>query len=110
MAAEQLESYAAGQTIFNEGEPGNGMYIVRSGQVELRGGNVRREVVGESEFFGEMALIDNEPRSAGAIALTDCQLTLVDARRFEFMVQQTPFFALQVMRTLARRLRQMNQA
>ena len=108
VTGEKLESYAAGETIFAEGDPGDGMFIVRSGQVELRTGDVRRETVGEGEFFGEMALIDNEPRSASAVALTDCQLTVVDARRFQFMVQQTPFFALQVMKTLARRLRQMN--
>jgi CRP-like cAMP-binding protein len=56
-----------------------------------------------------MALIDEEPRSARAIALSDCQLQTVDRKQFESLVQETPSFALRVMRTLARRLRQMNE-
>jgi CRP/FNR family transcriptional regulator, cyclic AMP receptor protein len=109
MTAERLESYAAGEAIFREREHGNTMYLVQSGEVELRLGGLRLEIVREGEFFGEMALIDEEPRSARAVALSDCQLQAVDQKRFEFMVQQTPFFALRVMRTLARRLRQMNE-
>jgi CRP-like cAMP-binding protein len=55
-----------------------------------------------------MALIDRRPRSATAIAKTDAHLVRIDERRFQFMVQQTPFFALEVMRTIVRRLRDMN--
>jgi CRP/FNR family cyclic AMP-dependent transcriptional regulator len=109
MSAERLESYTAGDIIFREREPGNVMYMVHSGQVELRLGGLRLEIVGEGEFFGEMALIDEEPRSARAIALSDCELQAVDRERFEFMVQQTPSFALRVMRTLAQSLRRMNE-
>jgi CRP-like cAMP-binding protein len=109
MTGDKLESYAEGEMIFREREPGEVMYLVKYGQVELRLGGLRLEIVREGEFFGEMALIDEEPRSARAIALSDCQLQTVDRKQFESLVQETPSFALRVMRTLARRLRQMNE-
>ena len=56
-------------------------------------------------MFGEMALIDREPRSATAIAETDCELVVIDKRRFWFLVQETPYFAEIVMRVMADRLR-----
>jgi CRP-like cAMP-binding protein len=55
-----------------------------------------------------MALIDNSPRSATAIAKTDCKVVPLDQRRFQFLVQETPFFALQVMTIMATRLRHAN--
>jgi CRP/FNR family cyclic AMP-dependent transcriptional regulator len=55
-----------------------------------------------------MALIDQSPRSATAVAKTDCKLAPIDRRRFEFMVQQTPFFSLTVMKIMADRLRRTN--
>ena len=58
------------------------------------------------EFFGEMALIDGGIRSASAVAKTDCALVPINEKQFLFMVQETPFFALIVMRTLTARLRQ----
>ena len=70
--------------------------------------------VGGGEFsadhiFGEMALIDNEPRSATAIAVTDVELVAVTEKQFLFLVGQTPYFALKVMRVLAQRLRVTNK-
>jgi len=59
-------------------------------------------------FSGEMALIDSSARSATAVARTDCELIPVDDKRFMFLVQQTPFFAIHVMRVLADRLRKTN--
>ena len=61
--------------------------------------------VGKGGLVGEMALIDDSPRSADAVARTDCLLTPVDERRFLFLVHETPMFALQVMTVMAERLR-----
>jgi CRP-like cAMP-binding protein len=58
-----------------------------------------------NEIFGEMALIDDAPRSATAVAKTDVELVPISEKQFLFLVSQTPFFALKVMRVLARRLR-----
>ena len=57
------------------------------------------------DLRGELALIDRRPRSATAVAVTACVLAPIDEKQFQFMVQQTPFFALQVMRVLTERLR-----
>lgn len=84
------------------------MYIVKEGEVDVLVRGKTMESVGPGEFLGEMALIDKHPRSATAVAKTDCQLVPVDEKRFTFLVQQTPYFAIEVMRIMARRLRQMD--
>lgn len=84
------------------------MYVVFDGEVEIRAGNNELEIGGPGTIFGEMALIDDAPRSATVIARTDCRLVEIDRRRFEFMVQETPFFALAVMKIMADRLRRVN--
>ena len=61
--------------------------------------------MGVDQFFGEMALIDLEARSATAVAKTDCSLVPINEKRFLYMVEETPFFAITVMRVLSRRLR-----
>jgi CRP-like cAMP-binding protein len=61
-------------------------------------------------IFGEMALIDNEPRSATALAITDVELVPISEKQFLFLVSQTPYFALKVMRILAQRLRATNMS
>jgi CRP/FNR family cyclic AMP-dependent transcriptional regulator len=61
-------------------------------------------------MFGEMALVDSAPRSADAVAVTDVTLVPISEKQFLFLVSQTPFFALKVMRVLARRLRASNSA
>jgi CRP/FNR family transcriptional regulator, cyclic AMP receptor protein len=81
------------------------MYIVMEGEVEILDGSTSLEIVGPGSIFGELALIDDEPRSATAAVKTDAKLVAVDRRRFEFMVSETPFFALAVMKVLADRLR-----
>ena len=63
---------------------------------------------GVPHIVGELALIDDEPRTASVVAKTDCQLVAVDRRRFQYMVQETPFFGLAVMKVLADRLRKTN--
>ena len=105
----QPEAFPAGGIIFQEGQPGGEMYIVKQGEVELRVHGKTVEVVGPEEFFGEMAVIESGQRSATAIAKTDCVLIPVNAKRFEFMVHEIPFFAVEVMKGLARRLRSFNE-
>ena len=102
------ESYSAGSIIFQEGEPRDCMYVVQRGEVELKVADQVVETVGVDEFFGEMALIDFGARSATAIAKTDCSLIPINERRFLYMVEETPFFAITVLRVLSRRLRRRN--
>ncbi|MCB1748026.1 MAG: cyclic nucleotide-binding domain-containing protein [Gammaproteobacteria bacterium] len=106
---QDVTSYPERSVIFREGERGDALYVVVEGEVEI---GVRGHVIdtlGPGELFGEMALIDAGPRSATATAAAGAHVARVDERRFTFLVQQTPFFALHVMRVLARRLRNMDE-
>lgn len=96
----------AGQTIFKEGDPGDAMYVVLAGTVDIVHTGKTIDQVEAGSIFGEMALIDEEPRSASAVAKTDVQIARVNQQRFEFLVQYSPFFAVEVMRIMAKRLRQ----
>jgi CRP/FNR family cyclic AMP-dependent transcriptional regulator len=99
-----------GEVIFREGDPAKELYVIKSGRVDITSGNRLLATLGDNGIFGEMALIDKEPRSATVTAATDVEIVPVDARQFLFLVSQTPFFALKVMRVLAGRLRIANKA
>ena len=105
---KDLISFEAGEAIFRAGDPRDYMYVVVEGQVDLMVNEILVETVAGGGIFGEMALIEQEVRVASAIARTSCRLAAVNEQRFNFMVCQTPFFALTVMRVLARRLRRMD--
>jgi CRP/FNR family transcriptional regulator, cyclic AMP receptor protein len=98
-----------GEALFSEGDPALCMYVVRSGTVRITSGKTMLEEIGPGSILGEMALIGDTPRSATVTAVTDCEIAVVDRRRFLFLVQQTPSFALNVMRVLSHRLREMNR-
>ena len=104
----ELVSFRAGQDIFREGDPGDVMYVVRDGQVDLRVKGQLVDALGAGGVFGEMALIEHAPRTATATAKTDCILVPIPEKRFMFMVQQTPHFAIQIMKVMAERLRKMD--
>jgi CRP/FNR family cyclic AMP-dependent transcriptional regulator len=97
--------YKPGETIFSQGDKGDQMYVIRSGEVEIERDGKIVEKLSSGEVFGEMALIDGSPRAATARAKTACELAPISEKAFVFMVHETPFFALTVMRTLAARLR-----
>src|SRR5579872_1683352 len=101
---KETKSFGAGQHIFKAGDPGDSMYVVMEGEVEILDGGTSLETLGPGSIFGELALIDDEPRSASALAKAESLLVPIDRRRFEFMVSETPFFALAVMKVLADRL------
>lgn len=101
----EAERFQAGDLVFSKGDPADRMYLVDSGTVSLTIDDRVLEVVGPGGVFGEMAVIDREPRSADAVAESDCELVAIDKRRFWFLVQETPYFAEFVMRIMANRLR-----
>lgn len=104
----ELVSFRAGQDIFREGDSGDVMYVVRDGQVDLRVKGQLVDALGAGGVLGEMALIEHAPRTATATAKTDCILVPITEKRFMFMVQQTPHFAIQIMKVIAERLRRMD--
>ena len=101
--------FKAGSIIFREGDEARELFVIKSGEVRIQIGNRTITELGPDSIFGEMALIDNEPRSATAIALTDVEMVAVSEKQFLFLVGQTPYFALKVMRVLAQRLRATNK-
>jgi CRP/FNR family transcriptional regulator, cyclic AMP receptor protein len=102
--------FKAGDVIFRQGDRAQELFIIQSGEVEIRLGNRVPERLPQYSIFGEMALIDNAPRSATAIAASDAKLVPVSEKQFLFLISNTPYFALNVMRVMARRLRAANTA
>jgi CRP/FNR family cyclic AMP-dependent transcriptional regulator len=103
------EVYQPGQRIFAVGEPGEFMFVILEGQVELHIGEHLFETLGPGEPFGEMALIDHSPRTATATAKTLCKLMVIPETRFLSLVQQAPAFSLQIMKVMTQRLRRANE-
>ncbi len=101
-------SFPAGSIVFAANDPAEAMYVVIEGEVEISIRDTVVESVGPGGVLGEMALLEHTPRTATAVARTDCRLAVIPEKRFLFMVQQTPHFALQIMRVIAERLRRMD--
>ena len=104
---KNMKSVQPDEIIFRQGEPGEHMYCVKSGKVQLTVDDAIVETLGPGGIFGEMALLEDEPRSATALALTTCELIKVDKERFEYLMGLTPFFVIQIMRVMTHRLREM---
>lgn len=103
--ATAIREVPAGSVIFREGDPGEEMFGVMEGEVEITTSHGGVRLLGPDETFGEMSIVDSSPRSATAQAVTDTKLAIVDRRTFLFLVHETPMFALQVMSNIAERLR-----
>jgi CRP/FNR family transcriptional regulator, cyclic AMP receptor protein len=103
-------TYPAGSVVFNKGDPGTTMYVVQSGVIEMVIGDKVVEVCGPNEAIGFMSMVDNAPRSSTARVKEACELSIIDQRKFRFMVDEVPNFALYIMGAMARRIRGMGQA
>jgi CRP-like cAMP-binding protein len=95
----------AGELIFEQGDRGESLFVVREGSVDLKDGDRLVETVTAPGLFGEMALIEDEPRALTAVASTEVAVIEIPARHFWVLVHDTPYFAQLVM---ARRLRRGN--
>lgn len=99
-------AFRAGDPIFKAGESGDVIYGIIKGTVELWINNTVVETIQQGDLFGEGSLVhEDHKRFETAIAKTDCLLAFLDRHRFLFVVQQTPIFALEVMRSYSDRLR-----
>ena len=100
--------YPANTVLFEEGQPGDEMYIIVSGEIELRRqvGDVERvlAVLPAGEFFGEMAILNGRPRSATAVARSHTRVFVIDGTTFEAMLRARPEIALRIIRSLSTRL------
>ncbi len=97
-----------GDLLFDEGDKGDVMYLIRQGKIKIIKGKGEDEkvlaVLKEGDFFGEMAIIDGSPRSAGAVAATEVSLLVIDKETFESKIKENPLIHY-VLETLSRRLR-----
>ena len=98
----------AGEVIFHKGGVADYMYAVLEGEVEISINGKLMDTTSSGGIVGEMALISSTPRSATAIAKTECKLVVIDQNRFMFLVQQTPFFAINVMRIMTERIKKLD--
>jgi CRP/FNR family transcriptional regulator, cyclic AMP receptor protein len=113
MANDNVKSFEKGELIFKEGEKGDVMYVLLEGAVDLtkkleRGDTVLKTVETPNDFFGEMALLDERPRSASAVAVKDTKVLAVDGPTFESMILSNGKFALKIIKVLAARIRRSN--
>jgi CRP/FNR family transcriptional regulator, cyclic AMP receptor protein len=109
-AGVAVREFKAGDVIFKQGDVAQELFVVQSGEVEIRLGNRVLETLPQYGIFGEMALIDAAPRSATAVAATDAKVVPIGEKQFLFLIGNTPHFALNVMRTMAARLRAANSS
>ncbi len=99
------QSYRTGQIIFAEGDPGQELFVILEGAVAISVEGKPIDQLEAGDIFGEMALVDDQPRSASASAASDCKVLPVDRRHFLELVGRSPEFAIQVMSTMSERLR-----
>jgi CRP-like cAMP-binding protein len=95
--------------IFEENEPGDCMYIILSGQIQIHKGKSTLAILKEKEVFGELSLLDAETRSATATAKTDCILFKIDQEPFYELIDTRPEVARGFIKILSNRLRQINE-
>ena len=106
---DDVRAFSPGDVIFSEGDTGDLYYVILDGEVRLEVGGLPIRTAHAGEAFGEMALLDDSPRSATAIADSNCRLYAITAKRFEEMVEETPYFLKPMLEMTLRRLRQSDQ-
>jgi CRP-like cAMP-binding protein len=106
--AREKREVAAGAPVFTEGDSGREMFGLISGAVELRRGEGTVKTLELGDTFGEMAIVSGRPRSLTAVATEPSVLAVIDERTFLFLVHETPMFAIQLMRSLAERIRELD--
>jgi CRP-like cAMP-binding protein len=105
----RLRRFSAGDVIFHEGDLGTEMYIVQEGQVEILRSNSegakRLALLEKGDFFGEMSILDELPRTATAVAVSDARLVEINGATFDEMLRAIPEIAIRIMRKLSLRVR-----
>jgi CRP-like cAMP-binding protein len=111
-------NYLSGEYIFYQGDPGIGLYIINEGEVAIQRTNERGEVIplatfSEGDFFGELALVDGEKRSASAIAKTDCKLSVIFKPDLDEYIEAYPRKGIKILQGISQiiafRLRKLNE-
>ena len=109
----RLRRFAAGEVIFHEGDLGTEMYLIQEGTVEIlrltAEGPQRLALLEKGDFFGEMSVLDELPRTATASVVTDARLVEINGATFDEMLRANPEIAIRIMRKLSLRMRQTDE-
>jgi CRP/FNR family transcriptional regulator, cyclic AMP receptor protein len=105
--SKDIRTYAAGEVIFSKGDAADNMFVILEGSVDVLYNGHLVDTLNAGDILGEMGLIEKSDRSADAVAKTDSRLVPINEQSFNYLIQQTPYFALQVMRIMSGRLRRM---
>lgn len=103
------ETFTKSETIFKQGSYADKMYVILEGDIDIQVDGRNVASLSPGHILGEMALVDNLPRSAAAIAKTDCKLVPVDRESFLYIVKEHPQFALFIIKDISNKLRDLNQ-
>ncbi len=101
--------YQTGETIITQGEHGERLYLIVNGTVTVLQNGECVATLSDTHFFGEMSILDGEPRSASVKAITDCLLLSISKDDFYTILSRYPEVSLHIIRTLTQRLRQTTQ-
>ena len=102
--------YSDSDPIILEGEHGTSMFLIVEGDVRVHRGDQELATLGEKDYFGEMSILDGEPRSASVTAKSDCLLLRIDQENFQGILARHFEVALSIIQTLTRRLRDADQS
>lgn len=103
-------SVPAGAVLTQEGKPGREFFAIVDGQAKVTLRGKKLNTLGPGSFFGEMSLLDQSPRSATVTAITPMKLMVLDARNFSTLLDQAPSVSRKILRGMAQRLREVEQA
>ncbi|HZJ10385.1 MAG TPA: cyclic nucleotide-binding domain-containing protein [Trueperaceae bacterium] len=100
---------AAGEAVFHRGDDAHEMYVLLDGKIDVTIDGRLIESLGPGSIFGEMAIVDDNPRSADAVAITAAKLEPIDQEWFLHLIRRSPTFGLHVMSVMAKRVRKLMQ-
>ena len=106
----EVVSFDAGETVVKHGDRGDGLFLILEGSAEVRRGNRSLARLGAGQFFGEMSLFDNQPRSADVVTLEASKLAVLQKWEFWGFAAGQPGVVLSVLEEMSRRLRAADQA
>ena len=103
--ASKERDFESGHTVVTKGDPGDGFYLIFEGAAEVRSDGKTLSKLGPGQFFGEMSILDNQPRSADVVTVEPSRILFLSALSFKTLIFANPKIALKMLQEFAQRLR-----